>query len=286
MSVTTPAPHVIARFSLPTGRQVSPAAPEHAVVLLRPPYERLEPVVGWSPSRSRETLPGSVLGIRINRPVQDLARLEQSVQTIRRESPSTPVVLLLDLPVEDGLYLSAQAARMGVRAAVCSGDSVKETLRRSLTQGTGLAAEVVDWLGMRGLRLSPLVASLVMQIVALAPYHVNLTALLEAVGIPETSARFRMNKKRLPPPSRWFQAARALHAALRIQAEPESGLLRIAHRLGYADHSALSQLVYRSFRVRPGAIRGTLGWEWLLERWIDVQGIRLVGVTGPVVVAR
>ena len=55
----------------------------------------------------------------------------------------------------------------------------------------------------------------------------------------------------------------------RVQAEPDTCLLRIAHEFGYADHSALSQLVYRSFRVRPGAVRGTLGWEWLMYRWIS-----------------
>jgi hypothetical protein len=177
------------------------------------------------------------------------------------------VVLLLHLGVEEGLYLTSHAARMGVRGVVPMGAPLRESLRRSLTAGRGLAEDVVEWLNLCGLRLSPLVSSLVLQIVSLAPRHDNLTGLLCEVGVPETSARFRMNKKRLPPPSRWYQAARALHASLRIQAEPDTCLLRLAHGLGYADHSALSQLVHRAFGVRPGAVRGTLGWEWLMERW-------------------
>ena len=85
----------------------------------------------------------------------------------------------------------------------------------------------------------------------------------------------RLHKRLLPTPSRWYQAARALHTVLRIQSEPRTSLLRIAHELGYADHSALSQLVYRSFRVRPGTIRGTLGWEWLMHRWLQDFAYRI-----------
>ena len=73
----------------------------------------------------------------------------------------------------------------------------------------------------RFVSLQQLIAPQLAEIVARAPRHDNLTALLSAIGVPETSARFRMHKKRLPPPSRWFQVARALHGALRIQAAGE-----------------------------------------------------------------
>ena len=241
---------------------------EQAIALIRPPYDRLEHQAGWSVVEARPTPPGLVLGIPIEKPVEDYALLDRTLREVRERSPATPVVLLLHLGVEESLYVTAHAARMGVRAVVPAGAPLRESLRRSLTGGSALAEDVVEWLGLCGVRLSPLVSSLVLQLFALAPRHDTLTGLLAEVGVPETSARFRMNKKRLPPPSRWYQAARALHAALRVQAEPDASLLRLAHRLGYADHSALSQLVYRSFGVRPGAVRGTLGWEWLMERWI------------------
>jgi AraC-like DNA-binding protein len=113
-----------------------------------------------------------------------------------------------------------------------------------------------------------MVASLLREIFARAATSPDLSTLLAQVGMAESSARFRLHKRLLPTPSRWFQAARALHSVMRVQAEPNRSLLRIAHEFGYADHSALSQLVHRSFRVRPGAVRGTLGWEWLMHRWI------------------
>lgn len=240
----------------------------HAVALIRPPYDRAEYQAGWSAVELRPTPPGLVLGVSVEEPLDDYHTLDRTIRELRERSPGTPVVLLLNLGSEESLFVAAHAMRRGVRAVVPSGAPLRESLRRSLTGSTALGEDVVEWLALCGLRLSPLVASLVLQIVTLAPRHPSLTGLLDEVGVPETSARFRMNKKRLPPPSRWYQAARALYAALRIQAEPESCLLRLAHGLGYADHSALSQLVYRSFGVRPGVVRGTLGWEWLMDRWI------------------
>lgn len=268
--------------ALEAPRPLEPALParhalsrpvEQAIALIRPPYDRLEHQAGWSVADARATPPGLVVGLPIETPVEDYARLDRTLRELRERSPATPVVLLLRLGVEESLYVTAHSARMGVRAVVPAGAPLRESLRRSLTDGSALAEDVVEWLGLYGVRLSPLVSSLVLQLFALAPRHETLTGLLAEVGVPETSARFRMNKKRLPPPSRWYQAARALHAALRMQAEPETCLLRLAHSLGYADHSALSQLVYRSFGVRPGAVRGTLGWEWLMERWVRRQRV-------------
>src|SRR5690606_16863514 len=80
-------------------------------------------------------------------------------------------------------------------------------------------------------------------------------------------------KRGLPSPSRWFQVARALHAALRIQARPDASMTAIALEMGFADHSALAHLLRRCLGVQAGMIRGTLGWEWLLQRWCISQRI-------------
>jgi hypothetical protein len=42
----------------------------------------------------------------------------------------------------------------------------------------------------------------------------------------------------------------------------------VARRLRFADHSALAHLLRRSLGVTSQEIRGTLGWEWLLDRWL------------------
>jgi hypothetical protein len=271
MIATAPAPlvHRIVGVAPPPPTR----ATEQAIALLRPPYDRIEHQTGWSSLDARSGAPGLIAGIQVEQPLESYADLDDTIRRLRHHAPAIPVVLLLRLPAEDGLFVAAHAARAGVRAVVWSGQPIGEALRKSLTEESSLAEDVVEWLGLYGLRLSPLVSSLLLQIVANGPRHDSLTSLLTSIGIPETSARFRMHKKRLPPPSRWFQVARALHAALRIQGEPRTCLMRLAHQLGYADHSALSQLVNRAFGVRPGMIRGTLGWEWLMERWIRLQRI-------------
>jgi AraC-like DNA-binding protein len=62
--------------------------------------------------------------------------------------------------------------------------------------------------------------------------------------------------------------ARALNHALRIQARPEARLTLLAMEAGYSDHSGLTRQLIRMFGVTPVGIRGTLGWEWLADRWL------------------
>jgi AraC-like DNA-binding protein len=38
--------------------------------------------------------------------------------------------------------------------------------------------------------------------------------------------------------------------------------------LGYSDHSALSHQLRRLFGMSASQVRGLLGWEWLLDRWL------------------
>lgn len=257
----------------PAGPPAGLAAPlpVRAVFLVHPPYERADLHTSWSALEARHRVPGTIAGIRVEAKRPDWATLEPAVRSLRQRLPAAPVMLLLEESSAQGLPLTMRAARAGVRAVLSEGEPMREALRESLTQTDTLAQDVVEWLTLRGTRLSPTVSSLLLDIFALAPTSPDLTTLLARTGTAETSARFRLHKRRLPPPSRWFQTARALHLALRIQAEPQTGLLRIAHRFGYADHSALSQMIFRAFGVRPGAVRGTLGWEWLLDRSLGAR---------------
>lgn len=251
-----------------------PATPaERAIFVLRPPYVQVEHHTTWQVLDAASASPGTIVGIQVERADGDGLRLQETIARIRQRSPSTPVILLLHLSMENCLVISGNASRMGARATVWAGQSMQSAVRASLTRTAGLGADVVEWAQMRGVGFSAGTAMLVERIVTLAPRFPELTGLLKEVGVAETSARFRMQKKRLPPPSRWFQAARALHAALEMQSRSEVPLLKLAHELGYSDHSALSQLVYRAFGVRPSGIRGTLGWEWLLDRWIVMHNV-------------
>lgn len=241
--------------------------------LLPPPYEQFHRLSGLAALGAAPLAPGTVVAVHVGAGTPDLAALARWVPTLRARLPAAPVVLHLDSASgKEMLHLASRAGALRVRALLTPGDPMPDALRRVLTDPEEVPAHVVEWLGVRGVPCSPVLGHLVQRIFAHAGRHAEVADLLRAIGEPETSARFRFRKKGLPSPRRWLQAARALRIALRIQAEPRLPLARIALELGYGDHSALSQAVTRSFRVRSASLRGTLGWEWLLDRWLRAEG--------------
>jgi AraC-like DNA-binding protein len=216
-------------------------------------------------------VPGSVLALHITSRSIDWSACSETVRGLRRRLPSVPVVLSLGPDISDGLYVAGQAARSSIRAVVAGSDPLGESLRRPLTTADRLGPDVVEWLSLFNLRLSPTLSHLICHIFNDAPRYTEIGELLRAIGAAESSTRFRFRKKGYPAPSRWLQAARALHAALRIQMQPEKSILWHACALGYADHSALCHQMKRMFGTTPAAVRETLGWEWLLERWVRAE---------------
>jgi AraC-like DNA-binding protein len=239
-----------------------------SVLLLPPPYTRTVPLHGRA---AIQPAPASLLVVELHGAAAWPA-LEQEIRVLRQRFPCCPIALQIDPGIDDLYYVIVRASRLPVRAVLLRGAASPSLLRRHLAQPPALADDVVEWLQLRGIRMSPALAYLVWQIFARAPHHSELATLCREIGVVESSARFRFHKKSLPPPSRWLQMARALYAALRIQAEPDKPLLRLALELGYSDHSALSHQIHRTFRLRASAIRQLLGWEWLLDRWL--QGAR------------
>jgi AraC-like DNA-binding protein len=236
--------------------------------LVRPPYEVGEHFTRFEPSQASAGMAGAVVGMRLERSGSDWSTLAGEIRQLRQRLPQTPVILLVNLPPSDSLLVTSIAARMHARAVLVDGEPLREGLRTALTRSEGLPEEVMEWLTFVGVRLSPSTLSLIRCIFTLADSHADLHSLLGEAGIPESTARFQLHKRLLPPPSRWFQLARALNVALRIQAQPDRSLLRIALEQGYSDHSALCHQLRRAFHIRPAALRRLLGWEWLLYRWL------------------
>lgn len=244
-----------------------PLRPSYPIVLLRPPYDERDLRSALPDLASAAAQPGCLVGVQISRPSVDPAALRALVTDLSKRA-ACPVVLLLQMPPEDGVLVAARLAPMRFRAVAPLGSGMRGTLRDSLTDPSTLAQGVVDWLQLRSIRLNPNQADLIQTIFAAAPRHEDLTTLLDHHRIPQSSARFRLKKRGLPSPTRWFQLARAIHAALLLQARPDQSVASVARQLGFADHSALAHLLRRSLHVTATELRGTLGWEWLLERWL------------------
>jgi AraC-like DNA-binding protein len=261
------------RGMVPTRTSAEPdrPLPTYPILHLKPPYTPGATAIMVREVDTSKIVPGSVLAVHITARSVNWSDCAETVRGLRRRLPSVPVVLSLGPDIADGLFLAGQAARSAVRAVVAGNAPLGESLRRPLTSTGTLGPDVVEWLTLFGLRLSPTLSHLISQIFTDAPRFTEVGALLHSIGAAESSTRFRFRKKGLPAPSRWLQAARGLHAALRIQLEPEKSILAHACALGYADHSALCHQMKRVFGTTPAAVRETLGWEWLLERWVRAE---------------
>lgn len=241
------------------------------VALLAPPYDHAQRTTPANLARGGFPA-GSLLALNVHCPRRDWELLPVWLPRLRTAFPTLPVVLTVDPQrANEMLGLARRAGRLRVRAVLVRGGPIADTLRPILTEPEELAADVTEWMTLSGMRLSPALAHLIEQVFAHAEKVEDVAELLRRVGESETSVRFRLRKKRLPSPRRWLQAARALRIALRVQARPATSLMEIAFEMGYADHSAISQLVQRTFGLRPNKLRGTLGWEWLLHRWLTLE---------------
>ncbi|HEY9514307.1 MAG TPA: hypothetical protein VIQ74_01405 [Gemmatimonadaceae bacterium] len=244
----------------PSALTVSPIAPPYACFAPPSDADRLRP---------HELSPGTIFGLEVRQRPCSVESLRQGLHRIRRRFPAVPIVLHLTQPLDpETVHLTQLATQLHVRGAIVDPEPVGQTLRWLLTDPVDLAADVEEWLSIRGPKLPPAVSHLVWQSFRLASSRAEVRALLGEVGESARTARARCRKLGLPPPAGWLRVARAVHAALCLQRFPATPLLAAAMRLGYSDHSALSHQLSRLFGMRTEVIRRNLGWEWLLDAWL------------------
>lgn len=265
----------LANPALPMRRWQAASTPpfpgNHPIFLLRPPYETGSVRAALPDPSAAARVPGTVVGVQVLRADVDPGSLRLLVRDLSQRTPGCPVVVLLRMSSDDGLRVAARLAPYEFRALVPQGPWVASILREALTDAAALPRGVLEWLRLRSIRLNPNLADLIERLLTAAPQHADVNCLLDACRIPQATARWRLRKRGLPPPSRWFHLARAVHAALRLQAQPDASTSVIARQFGFGDHSALAHLLRRTFGVQAREIRGTLGWEWLLDRWFTAN---------------
>lgn len=233
-----------------------------------PPYRELHPLPRHG-APGRAALPRAALLVLDVVPGADAdAGLQATVHAARARFPAAPLILRVPQLNAPAIRLAQRAAHLRVRAVLGRDEPLADTLRPILTRPDDLGDDVVEWLALRGCPLAPGPAAIIRQVVDQA----------RGRGLPPRATaesgrtvRHRLRVHGLPPPSAWHQMARALRAAMRIQAQPDAALAVLALELGYADRSGLAWQLTRMFGVTPVAIRGTLGWEWLLDRWLGAR---------------
>jgi AraC-like DNA-binding protein len=240
-----------------------------SVFRLAPPYERVETVPDVGVLSPDELPDATVLGVHLPSPGEAWGEAALLVARLRVGFPAVAVVLQLgSAPEARDPDWARRAGGMGVRAVLLEEEAPLPRLRHALTDSTNLAEEVERWLPVRLPGLPPTVGHLVAVIFREAPRGWKVGKMIVERGHPERTVRTWFQRAGVPGPGKWLAVAHALRAALRLQAEAGASLLALAVECGYSDHSSFSRQCLRLFGVRPGAIRGTLGWEWLLDRWL------------------
>jgi hypothetical protein len=241
-----------------------------AATVITPPYTQVGPATNGDHLPARCLSPGAIVCVEIDgscMPGDDL--LKHGILQIRRECTAAPVVLRIHGVLDnEAAHFIERAVRLHVRGIIVEGEPLHETLRRFLTAPLDLPADVAEWLCLRLPRLPPHVIELLRKIFRYAPTDTEVECLLDRVGESARTARARLRKLGLPSPASWLGAARAVHAALRLQRDQFTPVFKMAVELGYCDHSALSHQLMRAFGMRTSRVRGLLGWEWLLDAWL------------------
>lgn len=279
--------HAVMSRERPSAMESAPVSPALALplMLLEPPYDRAVRVERL-PASAADTPPGCLLAVRALE-AAPAADLGSAIRPLRARCPWLPVIVSIRLPSAEATRAAAIAVRLGARGILFDGEPIYPTLLPLMTDPSTLAEDVLEWLQLCGLRMSPALQHAVREIFSSPVRHSRLERLFNAGSQSPRSVRARFRKRGLSSPRHWFAAARALRIALAVQGTRTPDLLRLALDLGFSDQSGLSQQVHRAFGLRPGNLRGTLGWEWLMARFLARElgatphGLDRSGIPGP-----
>lgn len=235
--------------------------------MVRPPYERSELLPGAldrvTELEERLTdgciLLASPLSIKPRPPFHELSWL-------RRAMPQAALAVRAPLPIPP-----ATAGSVFTRLARCGAvivvDSSSDTRQVALTvrEAFDAEADVPRWLAAAVPRW---------------PVRERMAAsedLFRGFQYDPEDVHLRQPLSPLPSAQRiWIRAGRALRSALMLQVEgfngPGASDLHVAHSVGYADGRSMNRALRRLFGVSGNEIRGTVGWEWLLWRFLTDSG--------------
>jgi len=246
-----------------------------AVFQLAPPYDHLEAVPDPAALAPAELGDAAVLAVGLPAPNEPWSEVATLVHQLRTRFPAAPLVLLAGQSHE--LTDPDPGAEPDVHGVLYADEPPAPRLRRLLTDATALPEQIEAWLSIRVPGLPAAVSRLIRAIIEQSPRFSEVGPLLDSMGHAERTTRTWFRRAGVPGPGKWLAAAHAIRTALRLQAEEGTPLLTLAVECGYSDHSSLSRQSLRLFGLRPGAIRRTLGWEWLLDRWLRRSDGRTVG---------
>ncbi len=239
--------------------------PREAVLLLRPPYDRLVAVDPASPDQP--FMGGWVMVWNLGSEARSQAR-----HMVAHRPAGLPLAVIL--PESDD-HLSVLRVLKAIERSrpqavlpfhrTARPREIASVIRRA---PASLATSVTEYLEWRGFALDSVTRSVIYRTVELSSRVRTMSDLAKHLYMSRRAVGRRFRNSLLPVPSHWLHIGRVLRATIRLQ-NSDATLFNIACSLGYPDGFSLSNQMRRLCGFRPQTVRDLIGWEWVFEAWIQ-----------------
>jgi len=237
-----------------------------SLYLFQPPYDCLAPVATtWLPGPDAPEGEAVVWCMGSTR--------DPGVEFAALAGRSHGLALIMVLPPPDELepvreYLaSLYALRPKAVLPHVAIDAVSALRAVLYAPPASIGVSLGNYLAGRGVLPDDDTRAWVCRIFDLAPEVRSVTRLSSMLCMSRRTLGRHFAEAGLPVPSHWLQFARLLHAVFQLQRNGTS-VFHVASKLGYPDGFTLSNQMKRILDLRPSEVRGVLGWEWVVERWL------------------
>ena len=133
-----------------------------------------------------------------------------------------------------------------------------------------LPGAVAEYVGWRGILLDLDMRRTIRRILDLSSEIRTVSGLARGLYMSRRALGRKFLNEGLPVPSHWLHFGRVLRASLDLQ-RPGSTLMATAYEHGYSDGFTLSNQMKRLTGLRPSDVTGKLGWEWVVEAWLQEE---------------
>lgn len=244
--------------------------PRKGIVVFQPPYRDFG--TGTAAPGETSFTPGAALVWFIAPGPHVIGEMAQ----VRQRDRSLPLFIVLPepediLPVAPLLRAVPDLRPRGVLPS--AGRNLLPALRSLLAAPPhALPVAIADQLELAGVLKEEETRQRIETIFAAAPRITSIESLAAAMCQSRRTLGRHFRDRGLPVPSHWLQFARILHVAIQIQ-NTNININRVASRFGYPDGFTMSNSMKRLTGYRPTFVRDRLGWEWIVEAWLQREGL-------------
>lgn len=248
---------------------MSDASPS-GLALFRPPYDRFE--ILQVHERPVQNGPGTSLVWRYG----GNGKQEHEAELLRSRPPTVPLVVLVP-PADtcpDLTRTLSKVRRLKPKAILTDhGDPSVYRIQKALRRRpANLPASCCERIRRVCKKEDVEVLREVQRLFEVAREVTSVNAAVSRLYLSRRTLGRHFESVGLPCPSHVLQFARLITAVVDMQATQTS--IRIASRLlKYPDSYTLSNQMLRMVGVRPSVAKTCLGWEWVLESWLEREGL-------------